>query len=317
MTRTRTVMGMTLLIALAFGNLASAAPSRAFLPSSYWNTPLDLSGPAPVHSNNAAWIADSLKSAHTQNYLALTMGSFALPYYSSTCTDKAYTINPAKYGDTYTVRIPAGAKPMPGTDSELAVFDMCSNQAVGLHHAVFNGTAWTSDGLDHYALNSQGLARKIATSDSTTNSGHRGIPSPIRAVRHDEVTAGAISHRLECYWHATAEVTPEVGDKEAYWPMVGAENGKGGIVPEGVVIRIKRSVNLASYTLTPAARTVAKSLQDYGCTVGDNSGSGNRLKIQANASWAGMLNVDSLKPLTWNLWEFVRGGYDPRSGTVR
>lgn len=317
MTRTPTVVVTSLVIAFAFAGLALAAQPRAFLATSYWNTPLDASGAAPVHSRNAQWIADSQNPANTQNYLKLTTGSFAQPFYWSTCSDKAYTINPARYGDTYTVHLPAGAKPMPGNDSEISVFDMCTNQAVGLWHATFNGTTWTSDGLDHYALNSEGLARGVATTDSPTNDGHRGIPAPIRGVRYDEVAAGAVQHRLECFWHATADGTPEVGDKPAYWPMAGAEKGKGGIVPEGVVIRIKKSVNLAGYPLTPAARIVAKSLQDYGCTVGDNSGSGNRLKIQANATWTGMLNADSLKPLTWNLWEFIRGGYDPRSGVVR
>ena len=316
-TNRSTLTALTLLFVLAVGSVTLAAEPTTFRSSSYWNTPVNASGPAPVHAKSALWIADSQKTANTQNYLQLTTGSFAQPFYKSTCDDKVYRINPTLYGDTYSVHIPASARAMDSSDAAIAIFDNCSGQVVGMWRAAFNGTTWTSGSLDHYALNSEGLDKKVATSDSITNDSHRGIPASIRGIQFDEAVAGAIDHRMECFWHATAPSTPEAGDGSAYWPMTGAEQGKGGIVPEGVVIRIKASVNLAKYPLSPAAQAVAKSLQTYGCTVGDNSGSGNRLKMQGNANWSGRLTADSLKSLPWSLWEFVKGGYDPRSGTVR
>lgn len=310
------VIAGVLLVLLA--TPAQAIVPRVFKDTSYWNTPIDKSGPAPVHSRNATYIADSQKTANTQNWLKLSMGNYAQPIFSSSCTDKAYTVNPVKYGDTKTLRIPVAARPAPGNDSQMVIYDMCQREVFGLHQAAYNSTSdtWTASSLDHYGLDTEGLEKDAATTDSATNDGHRGIPPPVRAVEKAEIEAGVIPHRLECFWHLTAAQTPEVGDNDAYWPMTGAEN-KTGIVPEGVVIRIKRSVNLANYSLSPAARIIAKALQDYGCTVGDNSGSGNRLKVQRNTSWTGILNVDSLKPLTWNLWEFVKGGYDPRTGVTR
>jgi hypothetical protein len=53
---------------------------------------------------------------------------------------------------------------------------------------------------------------------------------------------------------------------------------------------------------------VARALQRYGGVVGDNSGSGNNLKLQSNARWTHLLRSDSLRSLHWSDYEFVRGG---------
>jgi hypothetical protein len=98
--------------------------------------------------------------------------------------------------------------------------------------------------------------------------------------------------------------------------MVGHENNKGGIVPEGIVVRIKSNVDLGSKGLSSAAKIVATALQKYGCIVGDNSGSGNRLKLQENVDWTGILNADSLKNIPWSDWEFVKGGAVPQGDTT-
>ena len=95
--------------------------------------------------------------------------------------------------------------------------------------------------------------------------------------------------------------------------MVGDEGAKGGIVPEGIVIRIKPSINLASKGLSQPALVIAKALQDYGCLITDNSGSGNRLKLEINeAAWQQIgLTYNALSPIPWSDWEFVKGGYSP------
>jgi hypothetical protein len=93
--------------------------------------------------------------------------------------------------------------------------------------------------------------------------------------------------------------------------MSGSESGKNGVVPEGIVIRIRPSVNLKERNLSPAAMVIAKALKRYGAVVGDNSGSGNNLKLQANTDWSGILHQDSLRALKWRDFVFVKGGYRP------
>jgi hypothetical protein len=51
-------------------------------------------------------------------------------------------------------------------------------------------------------------------------------------------------------------------------------------IPAGAVIRIKPSVNLASFKLNPYARVIANALQKYGAVVGDRSGMGNCATIK-------------------------------------
>jgi hypothetical protein len=57
-------------------------------------------------------------------------------------------------------------------------------------------------------------------------------------------------------------------------------------------------------------------LQDYGCLIGDNSGSGNRLKLERDeAAWRELgLTHDALASVPWREWEFVAAAYDPGSG---
>jgi len=287
-------------------------PYRAFSNDSYWNTPMPIN--APIDSRSAVYIADSQNSSHTQNYLRFTAApgtsqGFGQPIYWASPSDKLYTISDGNL--TVQVHIPRGAAPASGSDGQITIYDQSTNQVVGMSGASYNSSSDTwhvSGSIDRYMLNSNGLDRRVSGSNSNNNYGHRGITTAVRAVRLDEVQAGVIRHRLACFWWATGTQTVN-----HYWPMAGDEGSKGGIVPEGIVIRIKPSVNLASRGLSAPALVIAKALQDYGCMIGDNSGSGNRLKLELNeAAWRNIgLTYDALAPIPWSDWEFIQGGYNP------
>ncbi|OGD12460.1 hypothetical protein A2576_00130 [Candidatus Amesbacteria bacterium RIFOXYD1_FULL_47_9] len=288
---------------------------RAFTDDSYWNTPFPVN--APIDSRNAEYIADSQNSSHTQNFLGFTAApgntqAFGLALYWGQASDPLYTLTDGKHftsANPVQVHIPLGAQPQSGSDGEIAVFDLSTNQVIEMSGASFDGTNWHIGAtLDRYMLSSNGLDSRVAGANDSRNHGHRGVPPSARGVRLDEVRAGAIRHRLECYWWATGTQTVN-----HYWPMAGDEGSKGGIVPEGTVIRIKPSVNLASRGLSAPALVIAKALQDYGCLVGDNSGSGNRLKLEINeAAWRNLgLTYEALSPIPWSDWEFIQGGYSP------
>ena len=290
----------------------SGLPYRAFSNNSYWNTPFPAN--APIDSHNAAYIADSQNSSHTQNYLRFTAApgtsqGFGQPIYWASSSDKLYTISDGSL--TVQVHIPRGASPASGSDGQITVYDLSTNQVVGMSGASYNSSSdtWSVGGsIDRYMLDSNGLDRRVSGSNNNNNYGHRGVSTAVRAVRVDEVQAGVIRHRLGCFWWATGTQTVN-----HYWPMAGDEGSKGGIVPEGIVIRIKPSVNLASRGLSAPALVVAKALQDYGCMIEDNSGAGNRLKLERNESaWQSIgIREDSLAPLPWSDWEFIQGGYSP------
>jgi hypothetical protein len=251
---------------------------------------------APIDPNSDDYIQDSI--TNSGDYIKVPNSSFTTPVYFAASTDPSYTITPALFGPTVTVHIPTSAQPAPGTDSQLIIYDLTLNESVGLHHATFD-TTWHADGTDRYLLDSEGLDEAIGGTPG--NSGHRGVPAPIRALRYDEVQSGTINHRLECFWWATAD--------SHVFPMSLHENNRGGVVPEGMVVRIKPSVDLDSLGLSSQALVIAKALQTYGCVVGDNSGSGNKLKIETNSNWN--LSGTAFQAVPWSMWEFIQAGYNP------
>jgi hypothetical protein len=202
-----------------------------------------------------------------------------------------------------TLHIPRWARS--SVKNTIVVFDYASNQAVGLWEASFSSGRWHADGFDRYFLHSEGLAEKVGGTNG--NVGHRGIPAAERVVRRRELRAGAIRHRLSCYWWGTG-----VRDANHYFPMYEDEGDQGGIVPEGIIIRIRRWVDLRDFRLGRAALTIARAIKRYGCVVGDNSGSGNNLKIQAGVRLA----KDALAAIPWSKYQFVKGGYNPARGRV-
>jgi hypothetical protein len=232
-----------------------------------------------------------------------------MPTYRSGPSDPLYRIKPGN-GPTVRVHIPTHARAMPTSDAALTVVDSATHQVVCLNGARFHSgnNTWTAQALSRYWSRSNGIAQGLP-GGSHGNLGHRGIPGSVQAVTKDEVRRGAIKHRLEVYWWETAPRTPT--GRQAYYPMTGSETKSVGKVPEGIVIRIKRTVDLAGKHLSPAALVVARALQRYGAIIGDNSGSGNNLKLQANANWRGVLGPGSLRSVPWRDYVFVKGGYRP------
>ena len=298
---------------------------RPFTDSSYWNKPMPPT--APIDSNSDRYIADANDKDVSTSFLGLTGApgarqSFAAPLVWSSPDDPQYTISPSRWGKSLTVRIPFGVQPQSGSDGALWIIDRTAPRGgviAQLYRSRFNGKSWAAASTSQYQIDSNGLHRKSRGSDEPSNDGHRGIPPLVQMVRLDEIKAGVIEHRLACYWHATGR--PDSNTPWLYWPMVGYERDKGGITPEGVVIRIKPDVDLSEKPLSPVARIIAVALQRYGCMIADNSGGkNNRLKLERNElAWATLdpeLDFDALASLPWADWEFIQGGYDPPPPSV-
>lgn len=274
---------------------------RPFQPSGYWNTKL---GRAPISTHSAAWIHDA--KAHSGTHLALVLGDWGMPVYRAKASDPLVRISSS--GHTVKVHIPKRARPMNGNDAALTVIDRSTNQVVGLFGAHVSSGKWSVSAVSRYRYQSNGIAGGLP-GGIKANFGHRGIPASVPAVTKKEIKRGRIRHRLEIYWHETASRTPE--GRSAYFPMTGSESGKSGVVPEGAVIRIRPGVDLDKLHLSKAAKVIARALQKYGAVVGDNSGSGNSIKLQGNTNWSGILNKDSLRNIPWSDFVFIKGGYRP------
>jgi hypothetical protein len=94
-------------------------------------------------------------------------------------------------------------------------------------------------------------------------------------------------------------------------PMVNDESGGDGWGPEGVRWRIDPAINLASRGLTPGCLAIARTMQENGAYLGDNSGSVTQIKLghpdQYPASMGLSTNCLSGK-ISWNDFEVVTPG---------
>lgn len=228
----------------------------------------------------------------------------------------------------------------------------------GLHwkwqwaYTISNG--WTTRSAPFTPFNNTVINQK--------NVGHRGLPGYTRGIRYAEVKNsgnnyatgvgdGTIGHRIEIFWYQTESNIPGGAPGSAYFPMTTAEQNRckeadnvtlrTGCVPEGSVIRINSDINLEAtsggvniYGLNKYELVIARTLQKYGAVIGDNSGSGNNIKLQNNVSggttsWTNSIpnqglgvTSDSLSgllfgPASTSMWEFVPGGWDNRCACTR
>jgi hypothetical protein len=202
-------------------------------------------------------------------------------------------------------------KMLTGTnDSPLCVIDrasgftmFCANaEVVGDHLIEATAGAITyhrSNGLDH----------RHRRSDDERNFTSRGRISDAMVIRRDLVRHGVrndtdLGHVLHMFLVETRSRDGVRG------PMVGAEHDKHGFGAEGERIAIAPWVNLRRRNLSPEAMVIARTLQNYGCYFGDNSGSGSCLKAEQENSarpvWNGRLSQDSLKGLSWGDFVVLR-----------
>ena len=199
-------------------------------------------------------------------------------------------------------------------DSPFCVIDRGSGMTVFAANAKASSNhtiSVSSVGLMYHSSN--GLHYKNPRSDDSRNSTSRGRISESLVIRRDLVDYGIanntdLGHVLEIFLALTDA-------RDGFCnPMVGCESkNTGGFGAEGERIAIAPSVDVTKRGLSPAGVVIARTLQNYGCYIGDNSGSSSALKAEQENTvrpvWGGMLNQDSLKGLTWNDFNVVSRGW--------
>jgi hypothetical protein len=159
----------------------------------------------------------------------------------------------------------------------------------------------SSAGITYHSSN--GLHAKNPYCDDSRNFTSRGRISDAMVIRKDLVDYGVanntdLGHVLHLFLAET-----RTSDGHCH-PMVGKESGKNGFGAEGERIAIAPNVDVSKRGLSPEGLVIARTLQSYGCYIGDNSGSESRLKAEQESStrrvWGGRLTIDSLAGLRWD-----------------
>lgn len=259
---------------------------------SWWHTPVPKSvGPDAESDHFMAALAEANPAPH----LRLSGPAWAMPIYRPTEADPLVTIDPTGTGPTTTFRLPADATPMSGNDAAAVVLDHTTGQVISLFElARDTAGGWSATGLGRYAMSSEGLDERVGGTPG--NTGHRGLPGSQHALRREHLAADRIEDRLKIAIPGTAEWH--------VFPMAGHESGRGGVIGEGVVMRLKPWVVVRELGLGLTGQKIARMLKRFGVVIGDNGGTAT-LKIERGLE----LEPDLLEVLTWDHFEIVERGW--------
>jgi hypothetical protein len=156
---------------------------------------------------------------------------------------------------------------------------------------------------------SNGLDYRNPKSDDNRNFTSRGRILDSMVIRRDILDKAianntGLGHVLHLFF---VETSTAAGVQS---PMVGAESGKYGWGAEGERIRLKPSIDLKARGLTGAALAVARTLQQNGAYIGDNSGSSTQIKASQASVYAGTnMATDMFQgKISWDDFEVIAKG---------
>ena len=104
---------------------------------------------------------------------------------------------------------------------------------------------------------------------------HAGVPAIAGLIMHGELKQGRIAHKLSFASCVNAF-------KEFVPPAIWGDGKVPGGIPEGAVLQLDPALDLDRFRLSPAARTIARALQEYGMVNVDHGGGAS---IYAEGLW--------------------------------
>jgi hypothetical protein len=296
---------------------------------------------APVSADNAffrSW--EQTNEPKDWWTLRVTSAGFAQNYGEGTCSDPVFTIvstgnTPSGQGFLKTTGFHANEAKLKAmvqnADSPIMVRDFCGTSdrpagfSVWAANVLYDGTHVLKSGGDgvitagSFDWRTNGLDYRAPSSDAGqfVNSVSRGRIPDSMVITDAELRAGmngahngTAGHVVEIFF---VETNSAAGFQE---PMIGAESGKNGcggaahsgICAEGQYVRIDPSLPVPA-GCTGAAAVVFRTLQQQGGYLGDNSGSGSGIKMEAGTT---LVNRDSLQPcMHLNQLQIMAKGYTP------
>lgn len=211
---------------------------------------------------------------------------------------------PAGFSDRYT-----------GTnDSPFVVIDRCTGITVWAANATKTGTDTVSvSAFGAFEHDSNGLHKANPRSDSSRNERGRGVIPDSMMIRkdlmdHAKTHRTDLGHVLEIFFVETDSAAGVVH------PMVRQESEKYGFGAEGTRIAVDPALDLTARRCSPEALVIARTLQNYGGYLGDNSGSQTTIKAEQESAdhpvWNGTLVADELAGcITWDDFVVIKPGW--------
>lgn len=201
--------------------------------------------------------------------------------------------------------------PTGSEDRLLVVFDSASGFVAQMADTTPNFAnhtiAVSSAGIMWYSSNC--LDKRNPLSDDQRNFVSRGRIAPAMQVPPEFLQA-AIDRGTGIGYTMHLFFVENDSTKGFVHPMVGTEGGNSGFGAEGLRVRIAPSIDLVARGLTLGCLALARTLQENGGYIGDNSGASTQLKVGHPSQYPGMgLSTDCMKgKVSWNDFEVVTPG---------
>jgi hypothetical protein len=276
---------------------------RPFSDDSPWNTPIPED--AAVRPDSDALMADMANSAEPREML-VSITPWSIPVYevdsSTPLVDVYARISNEGLDVTFRWPVPPEAMPAPASDAHLTLVD----RAAGRAYDFWQGSprpdgAWDCSVCATVDLEGTGVRRpKNEPGPWYVSHGSRACGFPLIAglVTVEEIEAGRIDHALVFAYPALRQrwFTSPASTGHPPNGIISEDSG----IPCGGRIQLDPRIDVDALDLSPAARTIARALQEYGAYVGDFSGTINVYaegQPEAQEAWEGVLNTNSLTPL--------------------
>jgi hypothetical protein len=284
-------------------------PRRFFSDSSFWNQPIP--DDARIDPRTDRWVR-LLETEPTHQNVLVNSEQWTIPIYEVNGTTPLQTIglvalSPADKIHWHTdhdhfghgagfdrVPIPAEARPDPKTDAHLAVVDWSRNRVWDMWSLSRTPDgSWRSATGMTYVADGPGVfsTAQLGVKDGESVHFHgpsraAGVPAVAGLILFDEVMAGEIRHKI-------AAASRYCAYKEFVFPAAWTDGFTEGGIPEGTLIQLDPSLDLAPFGLTREERIVCVALQRYGMVLVDVAQGqpvyAEGLWGHAGKSWAGKL----------------------------
>ena len=250
-----------------------ARSATPFAPDSIWNAPLPAD--APVASNSTALVADLERQV--RRYGAwINTDSYSTPIYtvpaSQPCVPVTLDVVPTYPSAAELARafgagvpIPSDARPAPGSDRDLVVWQPATDTMWELWNARRVNGVWHARWGGR--LNDVSKNPGYFTDPPDWGTAATSLALLGGTARISELRAGHIDHAL-------AISIPEARRGVVIWP---AQRTDGSLasphaIPEGTRLRLDPNLDLNALKLPPLTRMIAEAAQRYGLLVRDQSG---------------------------------------------
>lgn len=279
---------------------AADASGDLFAPSSFWNK--RLAADAPLDATSATLI--QALTAEVQRERAagigpwIGAGSGSTPVYRVPEDQRRVRVRLDKLTSPgakalrrafASVPMPRNAKPAPGADGHLTVWQPSTDRLWEFFKARREGSTWHADwgGAIRNVSKNPGYYTKSAWPGATRSWGATATSLPIigGTMLLDELKRGRVDHAL-------ALNLPAPRSGEFAWPAQRSDGtGPPTALPEGARIRLDPAVNIDDLGLPKLGRTIARAAQRYGMVVRDQTGHGMSL-------WAEVPTTTSVRGLS-------------------